>query len=151
MDGGEGSQVRVCRQWRANEDSTLNRTPNAVWVLFSALRLDHPRGGGRSTQPLRSPTPRQVTRLDAGFSQNGTENRGDCFLAAGRTPRGRCILGGLWIVMAGLSVAKFSPLITRLGSSFARREELKTENQSRPRRQPDLRAAAIHQRVVLDS
>ena len=115
------------------------------------LRLDHPRGGGRSTQPLRSPTPRQVTRLDAGFSQNGTENRGDCFLAAGRTPRGRCILGGLWIVMAGLSVAKFSPLITRLGSSFARREELKTENQSRPRRQPDLRAAAIHQRVPLDS
>ena len=67
--------------------AALDRFPTMTPNL---RRLDQLRRRSRSAWPLRSLTPRQVARFDADFSQNGTENRGNCSEAIGPSPRSRC-------------------------------------------------------------
>jgi len=52
--------------------------------------MDPLRGGSGSPKPLRSPTPRQVTRFDAHFPKNGPGFRGNCGEAIEQTRAGRC-------------------------------------------------------------
>jgi len=80
---------RDCR--RASQITPESQRGNGKQVALAKIgsqkrncrRVDQLRQRSGLAQPPRSPTPRQVARFDADFSQNGTENRGNCTVAVG--------------------------------------------------------------------
>jgi hypothetical protein len=78
-------------------------------------RLDQPNAGNGSANPLRSPAPMQIRRLDAQFPENGPRIRGNCYDAPDRIVVGRCNFRAQSDQVAG-SAKVYSPLILRESS-----------------------------------